>query len=237
VGLSAAENGIATRPIDLDILWEPHDRLGSAREARRFLLRATLIYVAEELNEYAKHVLKYRALGNSAASIPGHRADRILALARPDDVNPGYLTVAPLIVSHWRNRIVHPHSAARLTAAERQRLLAESVPAREHYKGIDVARLLKDFDEDRPTLKDVTVLLAMSITFVRQVDSTLPEPASREDVRRWLEAEDLLDDVLKLEKEATNGGHPCPRGRGKQFLITKAPGLAEAYYAHGAGIT
>jgi hypothetical protein len=57
VGLSAVEKGIATKPDDLDITWSAHDIVGSAREARRFVLRATLVFVAEELTEYAMKAL------------------------------------------------------------------------------------------------------------------------------------------------------------------------------------
>lgn len=169
VGLSAVEKGIATKPDDLDITWKAHDIVGSAREARRFLLRATLIFVAEELNEYATHILQYRAHAADGLALPEPRAERISALAQPHEIDPTFLTVAPLIVCHWRNRIVHRNSNARLTAAEGQRLVAQSESARDSYKGIDVQRLLHDFEEDHPTLKDVTVLLAMSVRFVRQV--------------------------------------------------------------------
>lgn len=235
VGLAAVEKGIATKPDDLDITWRACDPVGSAREARRFLLRATLIFVAEELKEYATRVLRYRDLLTGRDTLPQDRADRIRALAKPDAVNPTYLGVAPLIVSHWRNRIIHRDSNAKLTSAEKQLLRAHSEPARSSFKGVDVGRLLDDFEADRPTLKDVTVLLAMSIKFVRQVDSTLPQANTSEQVRLWLEAENLLADVLRIEKESATGGHPDPRRRAKQYLLTKAPCLAEPYYLHGIG--
>jgi hypothetical protein len=116
VGLSAVEKKIATKPDDLEIAWRADDAVGSAREARRFVLRSTLIFVAEELNEYAKGVLSYRSLAGGKATILSKRAERIRALADPDEVDPTYLTVAPLIVTHWRNRIVHRNSDSRLAA-------------------------------------------------------------------------------------------------------------------------
>ncbi len=234
VGLSAVEKGIATKPDDLDIAWKANDPVGSARESRRFLLRATLIFLAEELKEYVTRVLRYRALISASMQIPGDRAQRIRALCAIDEIDPNYLTVAPLIVTHWRNRIIHPNSTARLTEAERQLLISQAEAVHDSYKAIDVAQLLCDFDLDQPTLKDVTVLLAMSTRFVRHVDSMLPQPDSSKHVRLWLEAEDMLRDVLELEKEAANGGAPDPRRRAKQYLMTKAPSIAEAYHIHGA---
>ena len=233
VGLSAVEKKIATKPDNLDIAWKAHDTVGSAREARRFLLRATLIFIAEELGTYATHVMTYETPAIDTDALPEARADRIRALAESGGVNQRYLTVAALLVTHWRNRIVHRDSHVQLTRSERQCLLTESESIRSKYKGIDVSRLLQDFESDTPTLKDVTVLLAMSVTFVRQIDSRLT-PTTSGDVRRWLEAEELLNDVLKFEKQSRNDGHSDPRRRARQYLLTKAPSLAEAYYKYGS---
>ena len=226
VGLAAIEAGIANKPDDLDISWEARDPVGSAREARRFLLRSTLVLVAEELKEYATQVLKYQG-----QALPEDRADRLRSLG---PVDPSYLAIAPLVVSHWRNRIVHRRSHGRLTAAERESLTSQSPAIRDSFKHLDAARLLKDLEADQPTLKDVTVLIAMSIRFVRFVDARLLEPSTAVHVRMWLEAEGLLDAVLRLEKESRNGGSPDPRGRAKRYLVTEAPSLAEVYYALGA---
>ena len=233
VGLSAVENQIAEKPSNLDIAWDPKDPVGSAREARRFLLRATIIFAAEGLKEYADRVLEYRSLSTGVQAPLGDRASRIRALAKPDEIDPPYLSVAPLIVSNWRNRIVHRNSTAGLTVAEHQRLAGQSRPISENFKGVDIARLLRDSELDQPTLKDVTVLLAMSIRFARQVDSKLPEATAPEQIRLWVQAENLLGEVLRIEKEAANGGNRDPRQRGRQYLLTKAPGLAASYYEHG----
>ena len=234
VGLSAVEKKTAAKPDDLEIAWRADDAVGSAREARRFVLRAALIFVAEELNEYAKGVLSYRTLVGGKSSVPQDRAERIRALVDPDEVEPTYLTVAPLIVSHWRNRIVHRASNSRLDKSEGRRLLENKQLIYDSYKRIDVTKLLQDFELDRPTLKEVTVLLAMSINFVRKVDSTLPYPTSAADVRRWLKVENHLDQILELEEASTSGGQKDPRKRGKNYLITKSPRLADVYYRLGA---
>lgn len=225
VGLSAIERGVATKPDDLDISWKVSDPIDSAREARRFLLRATLVVAAEDLNEYATEVLKYRK-----ETIPEHREDRLRKLVRAEEVDPSYLPVAPLLISHWRNRIVHRRSRARLTSAEEDLLTSQSASIHDSFKHLNVFQLLKDFDADQLTLKNVTVLLAMSTRFVRMVDSLLPKPADPGQVRLWLEAEEVLSDVLTLEKEARNGGSSDPRRRGKQFLLTHSPTLADPYF-------
>lgn len=225
VGLSAVETGTARKPADLDISWKANDLVGSAREARQFLLRATLVLVAEELKEYATQVLRYRG-----QAVPEDRADRLRSLG---DVDPDYLSIGPLLVSHWRNRIVHRRSRGQLTSGERDTFIRHGAAISDSFKHLDVSQLLEHFEANLPTLKDVTVLLAMSIRFVRLIDSTFPEPDSAAAVRVWLEREDLLTEVMRLEKESRNGGSPDPRGRAKQYLLTAAPTLADVYYAHG----
>jgi hypothetical protein len=111
-------------------------------------------------------------------------------------------------VSHWRNRIIHRRSKAWLTSPERQVPIDESATIREAFKNLDVDELLQDFDTNEPTLKDVTVLLAMSIRFARSVDAALPTPANAAEVRKWLEAEDLLYQVIGIERESKNGREP-----------------------------
>lgn len=229
-GLSAVEKGIATKPINLDITWRANDLVGSAREARRFILRATLIFVSEELKEYATSILRYQKPNDA---LPEGGADRIKALSGFEQVVPDYLRIAPLVISHWRNRIVHRTSNANLTKTERNVFSYNKEAMYDVFKHVDVLRLLNDFDRDMPTLKDVTVLLAMSINFVRQIDSRLSAPTNAEEVKRWLVAENLFADVSRIEKEAAKGGNPDPRKRAKQFLNTNASCLADPYYTFG----
>jgi len=121
-----------------------------------------------------------------------------------------------------------------LEKGEERRLLGNGQLIHDTYKRIDVIKLLQDFESNSPTLKEVTVLLAMSINFVRQIDSTLPHPASAADVRRWLKVENHLNHILELEEASTSGGHKDPRKRGKNYLITKSPRLADVYFRLGA---
>ncbi len=189
------------------------------------MLRAILVFAAEELKEYATQVLKFRG-----EEVPQDRTDRLRRLGR---VEPHYMSIGPLVVSHWRNRIIHPRSQARLTNTERDALIHDGAAIRESFKHLDIGLLLDHFEKNQPTLKDVTVLLAMSTRFVRLVDARLPELVSPAAVRAWLDAEELLTEVMRLENQARNGGSADPRGRARQFLLTMAPTLADAYYKHG----
>ena len=227
VGLEGVEEGVAKKSDELNISWNPSDLIGSSREARQFALRATLVLVAEELNEYSSNILKHRGV-----LVPHERSDRLRGLG---DVEPSYLQLAPLLISHWRNRIIHRRSRAQLTAEERKSLLDQSEAIFQSFQHLDAKDLLDHFEKNQPKLKEVTTLLAMSIRFVRIIDARLPELDNAADVRRWLESEDLLNEVSTLEKESRNSGSLDPRGRAKQYLLTMAPSLADSYYRFGVG--
>jgi hypothetical protein len=227
--LAAVENGEAAKPEDLTINWDPHDMRGSAREARMFVLRSALVFCAEELGEYVTRVLRY-----AGETIPDQHPDRIRAAVKTYPLAQEFLVAAALLIRHWRNRIVHRSSAASLSKAEKALLHANAETIALVYKGLDLTKLLADFEADRPTLKDTTALLAMSIRFGREIDSHFADIASPHDVRRWLDAEDLTAEVVRLEKQSTNGGRGDRRAAARQFLRTAAPPIANAYYEFGA---
>ena len=234
VGLSAVESGAAVKPDDLDITWKVSDPMGSAREARRFALASTLVFVAEGLCEYAKRVLSYRALAaGSEIKLPDERADRLAAVVKLVDLTPQYIGIAPVLIVHWRNRIVHQGSNASLNMAQEQLLVANAKAAFEAFKNVDVAKLLGDFERNLPTLKDVTVLIAMTVKALRQVDQGLLLPSTSREVRMWLAGYELLPAVERFERAAESGGHRDPRARARHYLNSVAPTLADVYHRFG----
>lgn len=234
VGLSAVENGTATKAVDLDISWDPKDIRGSAREARSWVLRACLVFAAEGIAEFVARQLRLRAtLEGNPATLSDKQTQRIRDLEHLVHSTPDYLWIAPVIIRHWRNRIIHRTSQARLTSTELARFTSNAADIAANFKGVAVDRLLADWDQDRPSLKDVTVLIAMSTRWARLVDGTLPPISTARDVHAWLTAEELLDDVLTLERQSRGVPNADVRARGRQLLITRAALLADPYYRLG----
>jgi len=61
--------------------------------------------------------------------------------------------------------------------------------------------LLCHFEEARPTLKDVSVLTAMTINLAREADKSLSSNLAKEDFDAWMEYFDLKDAIKKVEAE------------------------------------
>ncbi len=122
-GAGGGRRGSSTRPSGLDIRWEPADAQASARRARAFAMRATLVHVAEVLSAYVKDSLKSPAGPGLVAE--RDRADRLVALLQHRAVPKDHIYLGALLVIHWRNRIVHRDSKAGLSRPEQTDLRSE----------------------------------------------------------------------------------------------------------------
>ncbi|MBW4482801.1 MAG: hypothetical protein KME14_09690 [Tildeniella torsiva UHER 1998/13D] len=230
VGLSAVEAGTATKPIKLDISWQPSNVIASSRQARAFIMQATLVTVAEELVAYVVDLAFSPACSGLTFSSDANRANKFKALREYCHLEENHLSLGPLLVIHWRNKIIHRKSQAGLTKGQREILISESDVVKNNYKNLDPVLLLQHFDVNTPTLKDVSSLVAITINFVKIVDRSLPEPASKSEVLEWLEYLDLTTNLERVERVS--------RAKGKldqgitNFLMTHCPYLKDSYFQY-----
>jgi hypothetical protein len=92
-----------------------------------------------------------------------------------------------------------------------------------------VDRLLCHFEEKRPTLKDISSLIAMSINLARQIDEALYKDLSKADLEAWMIHYGLPDALKKVKAETA----PEKLGEaiGRTFKAL-APQLLAPYLAH-----
>jgi hypothetical protein len=187
VGLAAVETGVAVKPAGLDVSWHPADVVASGRQARAFALRATIVMVAELLGSYIADVAKSPGCKNLAFPAKGERELKLEAIKDYFSISGDELFLGPLLLIHWRNRIIHRKSNAGLSKSERARFVACSGVLGHSYKNLDPSLLLNHFDTNSPTLKDTSSLVAMTINFAKMVDAAIPEPSSKEEVLEWID--------------------------------------------------
>ena len=227
VGLSAVEAGAAVKPATMDITWTPHDPRTSSRQARAFALRSTLVFLAEELNGYLDHLTTFPGVGRPGDWESKSKADRLMVVWRLLNLDEDFILVGAILVEHWRNRIIHRKSNARLTDAQRRLFVDAAKKIGEDFKNLDPKRTLENFETDAVTLKDVSSLTAMAIRCVKRLDEAVPEPKSREEVINWLSALGLSDALDRVRRISS--------AKGKEqvgvstFLRTHCPELLDAY--------
>jgi hypothetical protein len=96
---------------------------------------------------------------------------------------------------------VHTDSNAELTHQEKQLVRAQEDHIRSAYAGLDVDRLFADFQINRPTLKEATTLIAMTIQEVRAMDVAVYACQNMSDVQAWLDHYELNERIDKIVRE------------------------------------
>ena len=81
-------------------------------------------------------------------------------------------------------------------------------------------------------MKDVSSLIAMTINYVKMVESLIQEPQSKEDFESWLKHIDLFDAYERAQRVAAS--KPNPKGAMKSFILTNCPELIDVYQYHCA---
>jgi hypothetical protein len=226
VGLDAVERG-HEKPPSLNVSWNPQDRVAAARKARRFVVEAVLVSVAEALSEFVTVNSKLPRYAKSVdrESDKRSRADKLTDLTVAVLNAEDYLAVGAALLIHWRNRVVHPHSRAVLTPKQDKLLRLAGAEIENKFSSLSVERLLKDFETGKPTLKDVSTLIAMSIRWARSINASV-NVLSAVDLAILFEHYGLDDRILQIEAQTT------PEKRYSsvvRMLQTQAPGLVQAY--------
>ncbi|MER8972613.1 MULTISPECIES: hypothetical protein [unclassified Mesorhizobium] len=226
VGLDAVERG-HEKPETLNISWNPQDRVAAARKSRRFVLEAILVRVAEALSEFVSAMAQLprfssaRSTWNSKTT----RAEKLADLATEALGSESYLVAGAALLIHWRNRVVHPRSRASLTPQQVGNLRSASGEIDSSFAGLSVDRLLNDFETGRPTLKDISSLIAMSIRMAREMDKAV-NFLSNNELDSLLEYYGLKARILEIEAQTTLSKCHASTLR---MLQSTAPGLMEAY--------
>lgn len=233
VGLSAVERGVAKKPAALDISWNPADAVASGRQARSFALRSTIVMLSELLGEYIAQVARFPSCKGLLLPAKGEREQKIEAIADFFSVADAELILGPLLIVHWRNRIIHRRSNAGLTRAQREQFISRKEVLVRSYKNLDPTLLLEHFDCNSPTLKDTSSLVAMTINFVKAVDGSIAEPSSQEEVMEWIAFMGLEDQLNRVNRISVAKGKPVVGL--KSFLDTHCAFLTGPYFAHVVG--
>lgn len=229
VGLDAIEQG-HPKPDTLDISWDPKDRMIAARQSRKFVLEAIMTRASEAVVQYAVALSKLPRFAKVRETWDGKttKATKVHDVF-VRSVEDSYLAPAATLIVHWRNRIIHGGSHADLTPAQKAALRTSAQDILGRYKNLSVDLLLEHFDEGRPSLKDVSTLIAMSINAARQADSGIHDNLTREELDAWIEHYGLTPKVARVLAES---GKAKRKDSVRRLLEREASLLTDAYLTH-----
>lgn len=226
VGLDAVEKG-HKKPESLDIAWSPDDPRAAARKARKFIVEAVLVRVFEAVFEHLNTFLSLSRFSDTVNRWTGKttRADKIWEIYGAV-LEEDYLVVAAVITCHWRNRIIHTRSSAKLTSKQKSLLRDNDIEIAQEFKNLSVDCLLCHFEENRITLKDASVLIAMIIRMARKFNKAIEENLTQQDFDEWMTYSGLQTEIQKVIRETT----PDKRQASiRRIFKTRAPLLLDGY--------
>lgn len=230
VGLDAVEKG-HKKPETLDISWQPRDRKIAARTSRKFIVESVMIHASEAIHQFTLALSKLSRFEPARAQWKGNTStsEKISTICAAVLDRDDYLVPAVVLLVHWRNRIVHASSNAKLKHHERQALLKNRAIICDRYKGLDISELLRHFEAQRPTLKDASSLIAMTINLARKMDHAMQQNLSKEELDAWLDHYRIWPMLKKVKAETAPGKY---RESVCRLFRSQAPYLLDAYRDH-----
>lgn len=154
VGLYEVENNRCPRNPAFSPSWNPNNVFVSAREAREHVLNMSLSWIIDGLDAY------FRSLGDSpsivspamASVMNGHKIFMKLNWFKDNYYSHNFTVNIALtnFAIFWRNKIVHSLKGKQLDSNLRSFLIANASLISNDFKGLDIALLIDDYNNDRP---------------------------------------------------------------------------------------
>lgn len=194
----------------LNIKWEPKSINASSIVARRFTVRAAIVFAAEMLFEYMNkisHDVLWKSLENNLdfnkeLAAQDSKAKRFSNFCKsiPGIEKEWFLLVE--LMCHWRNRIVHSStSKAQLSSSDRKYLESKSQEIYESFHHFDVKKTLNDYAADHVTLKEATTLITFLIKCCRKIDKYFIESIAECNDALFYEVLNEDDVLRKIKKQ------------------------------------
>ena len=145
VGLDGVENGVCTKSASLTISWTPRNQKISARSARKFIINASLIFIAETIKQYMLAVIKKPLLKNNFQDIPTdkHLSEKFELFSQKFKFDIDYWIPSVLLLLHWRNITVHTNSKAKLTSTQIDILKQNKLIIEENHSGTNILNTVR----------------------------------------------------------------------------------------------
>ncbi|MCA3260993.1 MAG: hypothetical protein ING44_03550 [Telmatospirillum sp.] len=227
VGLDAVEHG-HRKPNGLNVSWDPKEPVGAARTARKFAVESSIVTAAEVLKAYVSAIAvfpRFEAIRSEWRHDTGS-AKKLYDIGSNVLGKDEYLVAGGMLLISWRNRIIHNGDFKFNKTPEKGLLMQREAEIAASYGGLSVDRMICHVLEDRPTLKDVSSLIAMSINLARRLDEKIYTSLTKEEVIAWIKYYRLAPMLKKVEANTSPERLPASI---EHLFRTHASGLYSDY--------
>jgi len=230
VGLDAVEKG-HKKPNTINVTWAPKNRADAARRARRFTVEAFIVRAAEALKSYRYTISRlpqFKDLRDKWEYTEG--VDKVGAAGKLEELceriidKGNYLVVAGKLLIVWRNKISHVEDLT-FDECDVDILRRNAKEISDNYSSLNVDRLLSNLETGKPTLKDVSSLISMTINLAKKIDTSVYDSIKKEDVLSLVDYYGLVEIIRSIKQDT-----PLPKIENsiKRAFMSRAPRL----YSH-----
>jgi len=173
VALSIMPNDNIQISQGLDISWHPKQLDNSKITSRSFAERSAIVYAAESLFEYLDLISKNPFWTYSNINFKGEekKALKVYRFLRQIPDVKEEMAILSELLCHWRNRIVHSSTSnAKLSSSQRDFLIKQKQMIYDNFHHFDIDIALKNYEQNKITLKDSSTLITIAIKCARLVD-------------------------------------------------------------------
>lgn len=188
VGLSAVERRLITEcPPELHAAWNPRDTTASALRSRKMVLEMTLVRATDALDCYiswsrrAPALIQQQAMQRQIDGCEQSVFRKLKAMSSLTGVSAVLCALAEVLIV-WRNRVVHSLADNEVSETCWNTLRSNEEWIKSEFHGMELGRLLKDFDRgEAPTFKEIASFIRSIQSLVQEMDAALlsaldPEP-------------------------------------------------------------
>lgn len=207
VGLDSVADGLAVLKPEFSTSWSPKNVRSSALRSREYVLRTSLAWIADAVDEYRKSLTRMPGLLSESVASRVRSADgsglRLRELSKHligDD--PIELDMARFAI-HWRNRMVHFSANSNLDHQVAARLATGASTIAERHRGLDVQEAIARMNSGKsPTFKEVASMISAAHRLIQELDAAALRGADPA-----LFADSIIAEHLRqsLTKGSTNG--------------------------------
>lgn len=198
IGLEGVRNGQITKGETFSTTWNPKDVKASADRSRIFAIKATLVWITDNIDVYFSNILKeppflqdqeeFETIKKLRGVYNKYR-ELISYFKIENRIETAFIDLA----ISWRNKVVHTDANNDININSRKILKENKEFIKKNYCGLDVIDTINSFDNNKyPSFKEITSLISSSINFVYLLDSKLIEK---------INMQEYIKSIVEYEKE------------------------------------
>jgi len=228
VGLSIMPDKDVKIPEGLRISWQPKNIPFSKMISRSYAEKSAIVYATENLYEYLKNI-SINPLWNYPGVVFDNgdgKANNVFKFLSSVPQMENYVAILTEFLCHWRNKIVHLNSNAKLDKKKIKVLILKKGYIYDNLHHFGVEEALDNFNNSKITLKDSSTLITVALKSCEMVDEYFLQGISQiENIDKIIS---IFKNDVSFRKIYNSSPSPRRTSKVKMWILTNYPYFDDA---------